>query len=450
MKKTGVSFGLAALLTLSCLVSCITIDNTVGSSLVPSNQDITIHTATLDLPVGMKMADSLQTHVSQSATVGAIRSELYGLFHSDAAMAMTAAYDSIEWGRNPAVYSMTLVLVRDSVLVVDDTQTYIPQNLYVHRLKIDLDTTMIYNNSLRATDYDTEVLNEGGAVYTGGESWSVPLKKKLGEELFKIPMATLDSAELFMKAYKGFYIRCDDPEEGLEGGRLNVFDLSSSYILLTYDYDDESGTRKRTTATFLLGQQNCVNVCRSGARPLECKSAVDALYMEGLCGIKPHVDARELRDLLARWAADNQLSLGNVIIAKATISFPFEYSGSSEQFDFYSSTLFPCKRVRSDIYVRYAPLAEIEDGNLEVGSIDRSNLCYTSNISYYLQNLLRTDSSQLTADDDLWLMPTVSSYNSYTGETTYYADTFFYAQNALNGTAAQRHPVLKLTYTTLK
>lgn len=450
MKKTGVSFGLAALLTLSCLVSCITTDNTLGSALVPDNQDISIRTATIDLPVGLKMADSLQTSVSQSATVGAIRSARYGLFHCDAAVSVTSAYDSVEWGRNPSVHSLEMVLVSDSTLVIDATQLHIPQNLYLHRLRVDLDSTMIYNNSLTAADYDPEVLNEGRFVYTGGSSISVPLNKKLGEELFQIPMATRDSAELFMKAFPGFYLRCDDPEEGLLGGRLNVFDLSSSYINLTYDYDDEDGVRKRAIATFLMGMKRTVNVCTSGARSMESPLATDGIFMEGLCGIKPHIDARELRDAIARWAADNQISLDNLIIAKATLSFPFEYSGDGQQFECYSSSLFPCKRVHKDVYVRYTPLVEIEDESMESGDIDRSNLCYDSNVSIYLQKLVRTDRSQLTAYDDLWMMPYVSTYNSYTGETTFMADYFFYTQSELNGTEDLRHPVINLIYTTLK
>ena len=48
------------------------------------------------------------------------------------------------------------------------------------------------------------------------------------------------------------------------------------------------------------------------------------------------------------------------------------------------------------------------------------------------------------------MMSTVSSVNSNTGETYYYADNFYYSQMLLNGTAALRHPLLKITYTVLK
>jgi hypothetical protein len=450
MKKTGVSFGLAALLAMSCLVSCITKDYTLGSGLVPAIQDISIRTATFDLPVGLKMADSLQTSISQKGTVGTIRSDQYGLYRSDAAMAVTAAYDSISWGKNPSVTSVKLILARDTTLVVDPKEYNIPQNFYVHRLKVVLDSTMIFNNSLTEDDYDHEVLSLGGLVYTGDNSYSVELDKKLGEELLKIPMATLDSAELFMKAFKGLYIRCDEPLEGCEGGRLTTFDLSASYINFTYEYDDENGNCRSKSENFLVGEKYAVNICSSGARPLEQTLASDALYMEGNCGIKPYISATELRGIMERLAAENQVDLERILIAKAIIKFPFEYTGDYKQFDYYATNLYPCKRAETTSGSRiYTPLAEIDEEDLETGYIDRSNLCYTANISMYLQNLISRKASEITQYDDLWIMPTIALYNSYTGETYYYADYYYYSQSRLNGTADARHPVLQLTYTIL-
>lgn len=450
MKKTGVSFGLAALLAMSCLVSCITKDYTLGSGLVPAIQDISVRTATFDLPVGLKMADSLQTSISQKGTVGAIRTDRYGLYRSDAAMAVTAAYDSISWGKNPSVTSVKLVLTRDTTLVVDPGERYIPQNLYVHRLKVVLDSTTIFNNSLTENDYDHEVLSLGGLVYTGDDTYSVELDKKLGEELLKIPTATLDSAELFMKAFKGLYIRCDEPLEDCEGGRLTTFDLSASYINFTYQYDDENGNRRSKSENFLVGEEYAVNICTAGSRPLEEPLAADALYMEGNCGIKPHISAQELRGVLERFAAENQLELERVLIAKAVLKFPFEYTGDYKQFDYYATNLYPCKRTKNASGSRiYTTLDEIEEEDLESGYIDRSNLCYTVNVSMYLQNLISRKASDITTNDDLWIMPTITLYSSTTGVTFYYPDYYYYSQSRLNGTSDARHPVLQLTYSVL-
>ena len=128
-----------------------------------------------------------------------------------------------------------------------------------------------------------------------------------------------------------------------------------------------------------------------------------------------------------------------------------EYSGDRTQFDYYAANIFPCKRTpNSSNFVRYTPIDEINDTNLESGLIDRALLEYKSNVSIYLQDLVKRDRSQITAADDLWLMPTLTYYNSNTGATYYYADYFYYAQSVLNGTAAARHPVVTLTYTILK
>ena len=87
---------------------------------------------------------------------------------------------------------------------------------------------------------------------------------------------------------------------------------------------------------------------------------------------------------------------------------------------------------------------------MEHGSIDRSQLCYKSNISIHLQKLIQRSESGITSEDNLWLMGTVTSVSNTTGETFYYSDNVYYTQTMLNGTAALRHPLLRITYTVLK
>ena len=443
--------GLAvALLSLFSISSCIEKNNFLGSAMVPSDQDIIIKTATFDLPVDLRMADSLQSSISQSITLGSVRSQTFGLFQSEAAMDLTASVDSIEWGRNPSVRRISITLARDTSLVLEAAQAHIPQNFHLHYLKTQLDSTHRYNNSLSAADYDPEDLMAASAPYVGEDSYSFDLKKEVGERLFRIPMAILDSAELMMKEFHGFYMTCDLPEGSMESGRLNVFDLSSSSLALSYDYDDSLGVRKSSTAYFLLGQNYTLNVNTSGARNLETDQPSDVIYMEGLCGIKPHISARTLYSQIARWASLNDVQLDHMILAKATIEFPFEFNGDPDQYDYWSGNLYPCQRTWSGDFVNYGPLEDISDTTLEDGSMDRSNLWYKSNISSYLQHLIRKAESEVTEEDDLWMMPTVSTTNSYTGDLSYYSDCYFYQQNFLNGTGALRHPVLKIIFSELK
>ena len=439
-----------ALVSLFSLSACIEKDILLGSAMVPTNQDISIKTATFDLPVDLRMADSLQSSVSQSITLGAIRTDTFGLFRSESAMTVTAAVDSIEWGRNPVVRRIYLTLTRDTTLTIDPAQLHAPQNLYVHELRTQLDSTHRYNNSLTAADYDPENLMLGNVPYMGEDSYTVDLKKEYGEQFFRIPMEKLDSAELMMKELFGLYLTCDDPVEPLEGGRLNVFDLSGSGLYLMYEYDDEDGNRKSSTAVFQLGQYHTVNITSSGARDLVTDNPGKAIYMEGLSGIKPHITASRLYRQISGWAEANGIPLRNLLIAKATIEFPFEFNGDPAHYDTWSGNMFPVRRVHNDGILSYGPIQEIYDSYLESGNIDRSNLTYKSNISLYLQSLIRKEAGEITEEDDLWMMPTVSATNSYTSEVYYYADYYFYRQNYLNGTGALRHPVLKLTYSVLK
>ena len=178
MKHTGVLLSLA-LLAACCLASCIHTDDTLGSALVPSSQDITIQTAALDLPLqGMRASDDLQSRVTGSVTVGNIGTD----FYSEGLMTITASTDSIVWGKNPTVQRVYLSMVRDTALVMRDDQLYIPQNIYVHRLNFELDSTHVNatHDRFKGQYYDPEPISTGGFVYTGDDAWSVELKKEIG------------------------------------------------------------------------------------------------------------------------------------------------------------------------------------------------------------------------------------------------------------------------------
>ena len=452
MRHTGISAGLVLLLTSFSLVSCIVKDNTLGSALTPSNQDLSMHRATIDLPVRQKLADSLQTAVSSSAMVGSITSEPFGTFHSDAAMSITSVYDSVIWGSNPSVRNIYVEFTLDTALVMEERERIIPQNIRLYQLAVELDSTTIFNNSLGSDCFDPDPVSVGGTIYTGGSTYMVYLKKEFGEKLFKIPMETIDSAELFMKTFYGLYMNCDDPEPGTTGGRLNIFDLSSSTLYFAYDYDDDEGARRTSTALFNLGTYYTLNVCSSGSKPLEESDAREAIYAEGQCGIKPFISAKDLKQAVDGWMAQNGLKAEDLLVAKATVSFPYTYDGDDERYSRFANNLFPCRRVESGSTGQpyYSPLSEISNTELESGTINRSTMTYTSNVSIYLQDLIRRDASEITAADDLWMMGTLSYTDSYTSATTYYADYYYYSQTKLNGTSDLRRPVLEITYSILK
>ena len=450
MRHSGIATSLALLLAVFFLASCITTDPTLGSALVPESQDITIQTVTLDLPLSeSRAAADLQSRISSGITVGNIGSDLY----SEGLMSVTAASDSVVWGKNPVVRRVYLSFVCDSTIAMRDDQLHIPQNFYVHRLNFELDSTHINGTQarFRTAYYDPEPISIGGSLYTGEDSWSVDLKNEIGEELLRIPMETRDSAELFMRQFYGLCLRTDmpdDPRTAPEGsGRLNLFDLSSSYLYFSWDYTDDDGNRKNTSTYFQLGQYYALNIYRNLG---DNNPATSSLEVQGLSGTKPRIEAAQLRNAVANWANAQNIPLENLVIAKATVEFPGEDGGDMHQLDHYAATLYPCKRALVDDLPYYAPLSELGESTVEDGSMNRSLLLYKASISFYLQDLIKKEAGQVTDEDDLWLMPTLSYYNSNTSTTYYYADNVYYSRTLLNGTDATRHPVLKLTYTVLK
>ena len=163
------------------------------------------------------------------------------------------------------------------------------------------------------------------------------------------------------------------------------------------------------------------------------------------------MSAEQLREMLDDFAAANQIDISRLLIAKAVLTFPFEYYGDYRQFDYYAPTIFACKRIKtSKGLTRYEPLDEIEDDTVESGDIDRANLDYTVNITEYLQKLIGRNPGSISEADDLWIMPTMSVYDTYNSTTYYYADYLYYTQSLLNGTADARHPELILVYAILK
>ena len=177
---------------------------------------------------------------------------------------------------------------------------------------------------------------------------------------------------------------------------------------------------------------------------------VETLHYESLSGIKPHISGTALHSLMQNWAEENDIDLDNLVIAKATLEFPFEYSGNYKALDNYPGNLFPCRRVRTEKHTLYTPIDEIYDNFMDKGSLNRSLLNYKPDIGFYLQDLIKKENSELSDEDDLWLMQTISYTNNTTNVTTYYPDFTYYNIARFNGTGCKRSPKLRIVYTVLK
>ena len=441
---------LSLIISVTTLTSCILTDNTLGSAYIPGNQDISMKMADFDLPVTLKMADSLQTAVSANFIIGSITTKDYVTFRVGTATSITPLTDTILWGTDPVFIDMYIQVGIADKRFLSPEQQFIPQNIYAYELKAPLDTTFVYNNSITELSYHPVPITSCNSIYMGGDSLKMHFTKEYGERFFSATVEECDSTKLFINKFYGLYFRTDDVEEGLTGGRLNYFDIAGADVRLSFTSTNEAGKRRDTSVAFQLGEYLSLNSMTSEAGPKVTDNPVETLYYESLSGIKPHISGAALHSLMQNWADQNSIDLDNLVIAKATLEFPFEYSGNYKVLDNYPGNLFPCRRVRTTKHTLYTPIDEIYDNYMSKGSINRSLLHYKPDVGFYLQDLIKKESSELTDEDDLWLMQTISHTNNTTNVTTHYPDFTYYNVAKFNGIGCKRNPRLRIIYTVLK
>ena len=493
MSKTKVLAGLAAIATLFSLSSCISIDYNLGSAYIPEDQSIKTNIVELDIPVHQRMADSLQTAISSTSTFGVIRSEVYGEFSAMAVCSITPEADSIVLGDNPVFKEAYATFTLSQSEYLGSDQERIPQNIHVYQLTKQVDSSMVYSCSVTHEDYIKNPVTLENTIFTGGDTFNIRFTDDFAKPILNMTEEVLDSTELFVKAFNGIVITTDPLEEGALGGRLNILDLSESYMYLTYTSTNYEGRRRDTTLTFNIGSYYSLSSYESQSdRLLETADPRQVLHMEGLTGIKPFISAAELKAEIDEWALSENIDLASMLVTRATLTFPFENTGNPDDYANYPQSLFPCQRIADTVgRVFYTPLLELDEDEMTHGSANFSHFYFKSDAASYIQDLIRTDYDELTYEDDLWIMPTVeyttttstptynpystyySPYSSYYGygyssygygygygsyynygttysttTTTYnYPDIYYYTQCTVNGTDAERHPTLRITYT---
>ncbi|MCL1974310.1 MAG: hypothetical protein FWG54_05800, partial [Bacteroidetes bacterium] len=146
--------------------SCIDVDKTLGDNLIPIDQDLTLQSVVFDLPISSIPSDSLPTNSFFSPgqgyelQFGSCLDPLFGLVEAGSVFqfAPNHPYDSLPnytYGEDLKPVSLTLYMARGSApTILDKSQAYIPQNLYVHEILSDLSAADAYNNSLRADQWN--------------------------------------------------------------------------------------------------------------------------------------------------------------------------------------------------------------------------------------------------------------------------------------------------------
>lgn len=410
-RKGFFSFAAVALLTI-LTSSCITVNQTLGSVYVPQDRDLKVHTVSFDLPVGMKMADSLQASTTYFV-LGNIHDELFGETNADLAVTVNPP-DTLPWGQNPVYKSAKLQFLKFSTQTLDEGQEELPQNIHVYALTVQMDTTKIYSNSIKRSDYSLEEISEGAVIYCGDDTLTIPLKESFAKQYMSATQEELDSAALFIKRFYGIYLAADKPLGGGQAGRLTKF--SAGVLKFTFNSTNDLGQTRDTTVLFPIGSSFATELYTHETKSLEVDGSnkLKTIYYQGMAGIKPHIKGEAIRDSIAAWAAKEGVNTDDIIVARASIELPFDVpDGDYSVVDSYPTSLYPVTRYKYayDDY-QYYPLSAIYDSSYDRGDINRSLQYYKPDVTLYVQNVMKMIAQDKELNDswDLWF------FNYYTGE----------------------------------
>ncbi|MEG1691990.1 MAG: hypothetical protein RR312_01220 [Bacteroidales bacterium] len=440
-------------ITAVAVFSCITVDKSLGEGYIPEDQTLKVMTAEFRIPIGLKMEDSLQGMSSEILTIGAIKTTEFGLATFSVAANVCQPAKKFRFGKDPVITQIYVSAAAAKTTVIDDSQKSIPQNFIVYRTNKVIDSTTLYNNSITLADYNPTSLNLSSATYFGGDSIRVYLKNEYGTELLSATEEELDSINLFIKRFKGLYITCTPPEVGLNGGRVNHFNYTSASITIKYNFQPtwkDGLSRKDTTVLFRVGDGVCLNTSSYSTSGMATNKLLKELPIEGVAGIKPYIDAQVLKDTLDNWSKRNQYDQTKILIAKASVSFPFEIP---QNFDMtkYPTYLFPTYRTDSTSHYYY-PLMDIGSTGNSLGVINRSLREYQGNISTTIQKMINAVkvNGQISNEYNIWLAPIQLITDEYSGSTSYISNVNEYYVGKINGPAAARYPKLTIVYSVLK
>lgn len=431
-------------------VSCITTDKTVGDNLIPSDQDIQIHTADIEIPVGMKLAEPLQALSATEQIFGAIRTPEFGLAEFASAADICPNMSGWDFGKDPVIKDIYFLAPVSVKMVTEDKQAGIPQIISLHRTNRTIDSTTVLNNSFTAADYDHTPLNVSEFMYFGGDSIKMHLDMAFAEEILASSQNERDSLELFVENFKGILIKCSSPEEGTYGGRQNALAFGAASIFIKVDYQPTWGeglNRKDTLFCLSVGFNQCLNVSSFESEALQTEAPGETIAFEGSAGLKPFISGSALKETIENWKEEMGYAGKNILIAKGAFVLPFEIPENLDMTK-YPSNIYPCNKELDTTYnVNYMYLlGDCNVAGYSIGQLNRSLCEYNMDAPSYIQSLFSKKKDEVTESDDLWMMPIYSETDSYYGTTYYYIDDLSYYVGKINGPDAERKPKMRLVY----
>lgn len=431
------------------LSSCIQSDRTVGTGFLPEEQLLKVKQAVLKPEFVNNKPDSIQAISYNAMIFGNLTNEDYGTTRVGTVAQIIPSSDTLDLGQDPQLINAYLQLKIDSTLFLDASQEGIAQNVYLLRLNSKLDSLRLYNNSITLDDFDPTPISVGAPVLFGNDSIKIYLKDEFARELMALTPEEADSTALFVERIPGIGIVTDAPD-GTAGGRLNYLPVGGSHIVLNYTMNhEEMGIKDTdTTAYFYYAFNYCLNFYEStsGDR-LGDQQPTETLYFESLCGVKPYCSAQSIKTMLNQWIDSMDLDPGTTIaLTRASLDFHYNVPENYDEFDFFPGALTASYREsRTDSTQYFYPLPEVYY-NVNIGARNPSLHKYTCDITSYIQDMINKSEEELTANDDLWLMPLLISQDNY-ANTHYTCNPTIYRYVELNGLLSDNPPTLTLAYT---
>ena len=400
------------------------------------------------VPMKVKMlcADSLSGFSSTRITVGAIsKSDELGLTTRSSCVSLVPMYQDLDWGTNPEFKQFHFTASIDSVSVADKSQSNILQSVLVYELNSRIDP----EKASSCTDdipHGATRVTAGIPVINGKDSLAFDFSPAFAAKYMGITSDDLKSLDTYLEKYPGIYITTDTPMG--DGGRINIFNLQLGYSdgYLTQSFAElkfrstweENGksvrkdssfffwfspTKKPESASGWYDIDSLFSASGTGSFPQYCLNltghdqtlsraiegdAADYVYVEGGGGLKPVISAKFLRDTVRAIIAAGGDDPSKAIINRATIILPFEPSDPNFELMYkVPDILSPTLRFHSDTSVTFLGLTDASDQYENQGSINRSRLIYSPDITYHVQELLKMEDDNerlLDGSYDVWLL----------------------------------------------
>ncbi len=451
-----------AITALFMAVSCITVDKTMGEGLIPSDQNIPVRFAEIDIPVQLKSSQPMQQISATESVFGSIRTPEFGLVEFATAADVFPNTTGWDFGKDPVVKEVYFIAAISSKIVMEDEQEFIPQIITIHKTKKNVDSTTVFQNSFTEADYDPQPLNLSEYTYFGGDSIRIYLDNSYAEEILKSTQEEKDSLDLFAQRYKGLLIKSNTPEDGTYGGRENVFTFGGGSIFILVDYQptwEEGLSRKDTIFTLSCGRDFCLNLSSYESDAMQTSEPLEILPVEGVAGVKPYISKDQLKDAIDAWRISEGYEDKKIAIAKGALIFPFEIPQDNDMTK-YPQSLYPCYR-DMDTTFNVECFYSFEDINVtgySIGAINRSLCEYKVDIPTVIQDFVNKSKSELDNTYNMWMMPVYSETDETYGTTYFYIDNATYYVGNINGPkyskvhegeSKPRRPKLQMVYTVI-